>query len=61
MLTINARAAWIGDSLECATLYRQFTGPFRGSFRAIRSYYGWKRRSMVTALRIGRAAVHERA
>jgi hypothetical protein len=55
MPTIDARAVWTGDTTECRRLYRQFTGPFRGSFSAIRRHYGWKRASMLKALRLGRA------
>lgn len=52
--TIDARAAWTGDVLECRKLYRQFSSYFRGDFRAICTYYGWTREAMVAALRCGK-------
>lgn len=52
--SIDARAVWRGDASECGRLYRQFAGPFLGSFAAIRDYYGWTRPAMVAALRAGR-------
>lgn len=54
MPTIDARAAWMGDTAECRRLYRQFIGPFHGRFGAIRAHYGWKRAAMLRALRIGK-------
>lgn len=56
MHSIDARAVWTGDTQECRRLYRQFETTFGGSFAAIRSYYGWKRASMLRALRQGRPA-----
>lgn len=52
--TIDARAAWQGDSSECRRLYRQFSECFGGSFARIRAHYRWTRPAMVTALRAGR-------
>lgn len=52
--SIDARAAWLGDARECHKLYLQFAGVFGGRFTLIRQYYGWKRGSMLRALRIGR-------
>lgn len=60
MLTIDARAAWNGEKRECVKLYNQFIGPFCGRFAAIRAYYGWNRRAMVQALRIGRTTQFRR-
>ena len=52
--TIDARAVWLSDAKESAKLYRQFLGYFKGSLKAIQSYYGWKRMPMLKALRYGR-------
>lgn len=54
--TIDARAAWGGDTQECRRLYRQFRDAFNGSFAAIQRHYGWRRAPMVQALRIGKTA-----
>lgn len=53
MHVIDARAIWAGDTQECRRLYRQFGTTFGGNFAAIRSYYGWKRKPMLRALRQG--------
>lgn len=53
-LTIDARAVWLGERNECSRLYRQFVEQFGGNFYAISQYYGWKRSSMVKALRAGK-------
>lgn len=53
---IDARAVWQGDEKECARLYRQFCTAFGANFYRIREYYGFKRASMLLALRRGKAA-----
>lgn len=53
---ICAQSAWRGNLRECEKLYRQFINDFGGSFAKIRAYYGWKRRPMVRALRLGKPA-----
>lgn len=50
-MTIDARAVWVGDARECRKLYKQFSGAFGGNFWAIRKHYGWKRASMLKALK----------
>lgn len=55
MTSIDARAVWTGDTAECRRLYRQFVGAFHGQFYLICRHYGWKRGSMLKALRAGRA------
>lgn len=52
--TIDARAVWFGDGRECRRLYCQFTGYFRGRFKSMCAYYGWKPAAMLRALRLGR-------
>ena len=52
--SIDARNAWRGDVRECARLYRQFRDYFRGNFYKICKHYGWKRRAMLSALRLGK-------
>lgn len=54
--SIDAQAVWHSNPQECSKLYRQFLGYFGGSFRAIRTHYGWTRSSMLWALRYGRSA-----
>lgn len=54
--SICAQSAWNGDLLECRRLYRQFATYFKGNFFAICSYYGWKRKPMLIALKKGRTA-----
>lgn len=51
--SIDAREAWRGNYQECRKLWLQWRFTFKGRFKHMVAYYGWKPESMLRALRIG--------
>lgn len=51
---IDANLVWRNDVNESIKLYRQFVEYFKGDLKYMLSYYGWKKQSLVKALRYGR-------
>lgn len=55
-MNIHAEKCWFGDGKECRKLYQQMTTMFGGSVYRIAAHYGWNKRAMLSALRVGRVA-----
>ena len=51
---VDARAAWQGDTRECAFLYGLFARIYRGNFWTMRADRRGSRAALVAALRKGR-------
>ena len=53
---IDAQLVFKSDLKECIKLYNQFVKYFNGNFKFMKNYYGWKRKSLLLALRMGKGA-----
>ena len=53
-MQIYAERCWQGDASECRKLYVQMLHQFAGSYYRLSAHYGWRRQTLVDALRTGR-------